>query len=65
MGNIVKETRSELKKVIWPTAKDVVTGTAAVVAISAIVGLFVFATDMVSGWFIADIIIGKVGALLG
>ena len=41
----IKETKSELKKVIWPSRKDVVTGTVAVVAISAIIGAFIFVAD--------------------
>ena len=44
--NIVKETKSELKKVIWPSAKDVVTGTLAVVIISAIVGVYIMGVDL-------------------
>ena len=44
----MKETKSELKKVIWPSAKDVAFGTVAVVAISAIVGAFIFLADTAS-----------------
>ena len=45
---LVSETQSELKKVIWPSRKDVINGTAAVIAISAIVGAFVFVFDFAS-----------------
>ncbi|MBP3284789.1 MAG: preprotein translocase subunit SecE [Clostridia bacterium] len=45
---LVSETQSELKKVIWPSGKDVVNGTAAVIAISAIVGACVFVFDFAS-----------------
>ena len=54
----MKETKSELKKVIWPSRKDVAFGTAAVVAISAIVGAFIFLADTASLYavdFIMDI----------
>lgn len=44
----IKETKSELKKVIWPSSKDVAFGTAAVIAISAIVGAFIFLADTAS-----------------
>ena len=44
----IKETKSELKKVIWPSGKDVAFGTAAVIAISAIVGAFIFVADFLS-----------------
>jgi len=46
MGKIVKETKSELKKVIWPSAKDVANGTLAVVIISAIIGAYIVLADM-------------------
>ena len=38
--------KSELKKVIWPSAKDVATGTMAVVVISAIIGAYIVLVDM-------------------
>ena len=44
--NIVKETKSELKKVIWPSAKDVGAGTLAVVVISGIIGLYIVLADL-------------------
>ena len=46
MGKIVKETKSELKKVIWPSAKDVAQGTLAVTVVSAIVGAYIVLVDM-------------------
>ena len=47
MGNkIIKETKSELKKVIWPSAKDVATGTLAVTVVSGIVGLYIVLVDV-------------------
>ena len=47
-NGVIKETKSELKKVIWPTSKDIAFGTAAVVAISAILGAFIFLADTAS-----------------
>ena len=44
----IKETKSELKKVIWPSSKDVAFGTVAVIAISVIVGAFIFLADTAS-----------------
>ena len=44
--NVIKETKSELRKVIWPSAKDVATGTLAVVVISAIVGAYIMCVDI-------------------
>ena len=45
-NNIVKETKSELKKVIWPSAKDVALGTLSVVVISGIIGLYIVLADV-------------------
>ena len=44
--NVVKETKSELKKVIWPNAKDVTFGTMSVVIISAIIGAYIVLADL-------------------
>ena len=40
-----KDFKAELKKVMWPTPKQLVNNTVAVVAIVAIVGAIVFALD--------------------
>ena len=42
-----KDFKAELKKVIWPTPKQLVNNTVAVVVIVAIVGVIVFALDVV------------------
>ena len=42
-----KDFKAELKKVIWPTPKQLVNNTVAVVVIVAIVGAIVFALDAV------------------
>lgn len=42
-----KDFKAELKKVIWPTPKQLVNNTIAVVVIVAIVGAIVFALDAV------------------
>ena len=54
--NVVKETKSELKKVIWPNAKAVVEGTIAVTVISAIVGIYVMVADLASSGLVNAII---------
>lgn len=43
----LKETRDELKKVVWPTKQDVIRLTFVVIAISLIVGLFLGGLDFV------------------
>ena len=45
--HFVKDFKAELKKVIWPTPKQLINNTMAVVAIVVIVGVIVFALDSV------------------
>ena len=47
--NIVKETKSELKKVIWPTKQQVINSTGVVIAMVLIMGVIIFAFDLGSG----------------
>lgn len=46
--NFIKETRSELKKVIWPTGKQVLNNTGVVIAMVALVGVIIFLFDTLS-----------------
>lgn len=43
----LRETQDELKKVIWPTRKEVVRLTIVVILISLIVGLYIGGLDFV------------------
>jgi len=43
----LKETRDELKKVVWPTRQDVVRLTFVVIIVSLVVGLFLGGADFV------------------
>ncbi|HVZ66979.1 MAG TPA: preprotein translocase subunit SecE [Patescibacteria group bacterium] len=45
MFTFLKEVRSELEKVTWPTSADVVRLTIIVLVISAIVGVYLGAAD--------------------
>ena len=59
-GNVCKyfrELRSELKKVVWPTAQQVLKNALIVVGCVLVVGVFIWLFDFVAG-------IG-IGALLG
>ena len=49
IGRYFRELRSELKKVVWPTPKQVVKSTLVVIACCLIVGLFIWAFDFASG----------------
>ena len=44
-----RELKSELKKVTWPTAKQVVKNTMIVVACVLVVGVFIWMFDFVAG----------------
>lgn len=41
----VRETRSELRKVVWPTREETIRLTAVVIVISLIIGLILFLGD--------------------
>lgn len=41
----MKATKSELKKVVWPTKKQIVNNTLIVIAAIVIIGLFIFGLD--------------------
>ncbi len=47
LRRFVRETRSELKKVTWPTREQATNLTAIVIAVSAAVGLFMGGLDFV------------------
>ena len=44
-----RELRSELKKVVWPTPKQVLKNTLIVIGCVLVVGIFVWAFDFVAG----------------
>ena len=45
-----REMRSELKKVVWPSGKQLVNNTLVVLAAVLIVGIIVCVFDYVAGW---------------
>lgn len=46
-ASFLSETRSELKKVTWPTRQEVIRLTGVVIAVSVIVGVFIGGLDFV------------------
>jgi preprotein translocase subunit SecE len=56
LGTLVRDIRSELKKVEWPTREELVKFTAAIVALSALVGLFLGGVDYIFQEFIKVLI---------
>ena len=60
IGKWLKEMKSELKKVQWPTKKQTVNNTVIVIACVLIVGLFIWVFD-----FVATSVIDLLISLLG
>ena len=52
----LRELKSELKKVQWPTAKQTVNNTVIVIACVVIVGIFIWLFDFVAGGLIKALI---------
>lgn len=46
MLKFIKETRSELRKVIWPTKDEVLSSTIVVLWVTIAISIFLFITDM-------------------
>ena len=55
-NNMVKETKSELKKVIWPTRKSVINGTLVVAVMVVLVGAIILVFDFFSSAIVKKII---------
>ncbi|MGH2636534.1 MAG: preprotein translocase subunit SecE [Actinomycetota bacterium] len=51
----LKEVRQELKKVIWPTRKELVTYTIVVLTTVIVLTAFVFGLDVVFSRFVLDV----------
>lgn len=58
MITAMKATKSEFKKVVWPTKKQLINNTLIVIAALVVVGLIIFALDtaFVS---LAELVLGK------
>jgi preprotein translocase subunit SecE len=47
IARTVRETRSELRKVVWPTREETIRLTGVVIAISLVIGLLLFTGDSI------------------
>ena len=54
----VKATKSELKKVVWPTRKQLINNTIIVIVAIAIVGIVIFGLDSLFA-FVAQLVLGR------
>lgn len=59
-GNFLKDVRSELRKVTWPSRSEVYSTTIVVIAATIFFGFYLFIMDVVFSW-----LIGKVQTLFG
>lgn len=50
IGKAIKGTKSEFKKVVWPTRKQLVNNTLIVIAALIIIGLIIFGLDTLFTW---------------
>jgi preprotein translocase subunit SecE len=60
LGNFLKEVRSELKKVTWPSQTEVYSTTIVVIAATIFFGFYLFLMDIIFSWLIT-----KIQALFG
>jgi len=54
-GNFLKDVRSELKKVTWPSKNEVVNTTIVVIAATVFFGFYLFFMDIIFSWVISQI----------
>lgn len=54
----VKATKSELKKVVWPSKKQLINNTIIVIVAIAIVGIVIFGLDSLFA-FVAQLVLGR------
>lgn len=54
-GNFLKDVRSELKKVTWPSRAEVTSTTIVVIAATVFFGFYLFFMDLVFSWLISKI----------
>lgn len=47
IGNYLQEVGKEMRKVTWPTQKELISSTMVTLVASVIIALFIFATDRV------------------
>jgi len=47
VGSYMQEVAKEMRKVTWPTQKELISNTVVTIVASAIISLFIFSTDRV------------------
>ena len=54
-GNFLRDVKSELKKVTWPSKNEVVSTTIVVIAATIFFGFYLFFMDVIFSWAITQI----------
>ncbi|MDA0684900.1 MAG: preprotein translocase subunit SecE [Bacteroidetes bacterium] len=47
IGNYMEEVAKEMRKVTWPSQKELISNTVVTIVASVVIALFIFATDRV------------------
>jgi len=55
LGNFLKDVKSELKKVTWPSKNEVTSTTIVVIAATVFFGFYLFFMDLLFSWVISQI----------
>lgn len=50
MKKYFKDTKSELRKVTWPTKEKLIQNTEVIIVFIILIGIFLFACDMLFSW---------------
>ena len=53
---LVKDAKTEIRKVVWPTRQETLQTTLIVVAVVLVMGLILWALDSMLGWLVSTII---------
>jgi len=51
-AQFIRQVRTELDKVTWPSRRELIATTGSVLAMSALAALFFFVVDQVLAWFV-------------
>ena len=55
-AQFIRQVRTELDKVTWPSRKELIATTGSVIAMSALAALFFFVVDQVLAWFVGYVL---------
>lgn len=56
LTNLVRDTRAEIKKVVWPTREEIVRLTILVIAVSSVIGVILFGVDSAFLWLYTQLL---------